>query len=190
MLKKPIWSTIETTLFYYSDSSTSPQVWTIDILLQFSPHSYLNYLINLIELLIEMNFGWLRNCNILEIFPFVILNLLLIRKVTEHFETDHWDLKARVRSDMKFRWQNNLIFLCHRSRIQIRLNPLEFHKENLLHHLSLWNWKGCLSRTLFPFKSGSRPSFLRHTQRSRILHLGLFWGPQKILRASEAGKKK
>ena len=89
-----------------------------------------------------MNFGWLRNCNILEIFPFVILNLLLIRKVTEHFETDHWDLKARVRSDMKFRWQNNLIFLCHRSRIQIRLNPLEFHRENLLHHLSLWNWKG------------------------------------------------
>ena len=29
MLKKPIWNTIETTLFYYySDYSTSPQVWT------------------------------------------------------------------------------------------------------------------------------------------------------------------
>ena len=45
-------------------------------------------------------------------------------------------------------------------------------------------------RTLFPYKSGSRPSFLRHTQRSRIQKLGLFQGPQKILRASEAGKKK
>ena len=27
MLKKPIWNTIETTLFYYSGNSTSPQVW-------------------------------------------------------------------------------------------------------------------------------------------------------------------
>ena len=45
-------------------------------------------------------------------------------------------------------------------------------------------------RTLFPYKSGSRPRFLRHTQKSRIQKLGLFWGPQKILRASEAGKKK
>ena len=27
MLKKPIWSTIETTLFYYSGDSTTGQVW-------------------------------------------------------------------------------------------------------------------------------------------------------------------
>ena len=45
-------------------------------------------------------------------------------------------------------------------------------------------------RTLFPYKPDPRPTFLRHTQRSRIQKLGLFWGPQKILRASEAGKKK
>ena len=45
-------------------------------------------------------------------------------------------------------------------------------------------------RTLFPYKPGSRPSFLMHSQRSRIQKLGLFRGPQKILRASEAGKKK
>ena len=45
-------------------------------------------------------------------------------------------------------------------------------------------------RTLFPYKSSSRPSFLWHTQRSRIQKLGLFQEPQKILRASEAGKKK
>ena len=45
-------------------------------------------------------------------------------------------------------------------------------------------------RTLFPYKPGSRPSFLSHSQRSRIQKFGLFQGPQKILRASEAGKKK
>ena len=33
-------------------------------------------------------------------------------------------------------------------------------------------------RTLFSYKSGSRPSFLRHTQWSRIQKLGLFWGPR------------
>ena len=37
---------------------------------------------------------------------------------------------------------------------------------------------------------GSRTSFLRHSERSRIQKLSLFWGPQKILRASDAGKKK
>ena len=45
-------------------------------------------------------------------------------------------------------------------------------------------------RTLFPYKPDPRPTFLRHTQRSRIQKLGPFRGPQKILRASEAGKKK
>ena len=34
------------------------------------------------------------------------------------------------------------------------------------------------------------PSFFRHTLRSRIQNLNLFWGPQKFLGASEAGKKK
>ena len=50
--------------------------------------------------------------------------------------------------------------------------------------------RGVRYRTLFPYKPDPRPTFLRHTQRSRIQKLGLFWGPQKILRASEAGKKK
>ena len=45
-------------------------------------------------------------------------------------------------------------------------------------------------RTLFPYKPAPRPTFLRHTQRSRIQKLGLFWGLQKIFRASEAVKKK
>ena len=34
-------------------------------------------------------------------------------------------------------------------------------------------------RTLFPYKPDPMPRFLRHTLRSRILNLGLFWGPQK-----------
>ena len=45
-------------------------------------------------------------------------------------------------------------------------------------------------RTLFPYQPDPRPTFLRHTQRSRIQKLGPFRGPQKILRASEAEKKK
>ena len=45
-------------------------------------------------------------------------------------------------------------------------------------------------RTLFPYKPAPRPTFLRHTQRSRIQKLGCFWMPQKILRTSEAVKKK
>ena len=34
-------------------------------------------------------------------------------------------------------------------------------------------------RTLFPYKPDPMPRFLRHTLRSRIHNLGLFWGPQK-----------
>ena len=45
-------------------------------------------------------------------------------------------------------------------------------------------------RTLFPYKPDPMPSFFRHTLRSRIQNLNLFWGPQKFLGASEAGKKK
>ena len=44
--------------------------------------------------------------------------------------------------------------------------------------------------TLFSYKPGSMPSFLRHTLRSRIQNADLFWGSQKFLRASEVGKKK
>ena len=43
---------------------------------------------------------------------------------------------------------------------------------------------------LFPYKLDLVPSFFRHTLRSRIQNLGLFSGPQKFQRASEAGKKK
>ena len=45
-------------------------------------------------------------------------------------------------------------------------------------------------RTLFSYKPGPMPSFLSYTLRSRIQNVDLFWGPQKFLRASEAGKKK
>ena len=34
-------------------------------------------------------------------------------------------------------------------------------------------------RTLFPFKPDPMPSFFRHTLRSRIQNLNLFWVPQK-----------
>ncbi len=44
-------------------------------------------------------------------------------------------------------------------------------------------------RTLFSYKPDPMPSFFRHTLRSRIQNLNLFWGPQKFLGASEAGKK-
>jgi hypothetical protein len=44
-------------------------------------------------------------------------------------------------------------------------------------------------RTLFPYKPDPMSSFLRLTLRSRIQNLYLFWGPQKFLGASEAGKK-
>ena len=45
-------------------------------------------------------------------------------------------------------------------------------------------------RTLFQYKPGPMPSFFRHTLRSRIQNLNLFWGPHKFFGASEAGKYK
>ena len=58
-----------------------------------------------------------------------------------------WDLKARVRSDMKFRWQNNQIFM---SEIEIRLNPL----QNLPHHLLLLEPRLLMNaKCLFPSNS-------------------------------------
>ena len=45
-------------------------------------------------------------------------------------------------------------------------------------------------RTLFPYKPDLMHSFFRHTLRSIIQNLNLFWGPQKFLGASEAEKRK
>ena len=54
-------------------------------------------------------------------------------------------------------------------------------------------YQGLVSRyrTLFPYLPAPRPTFLRHTKRSRIQKLGLFWGSQKQKRKNDQnlGKK-
>ena len=73
----------------------------------------------------------------------------------------------------------------HKKIFRFKIFSVLYGKE------SNWSNNMCFRyRTLFPYKPDPRPTFLRHTQRSRIQKLGLFRGPQKILRASEAGKKK
>ena len=54
-----------------------------------------------------------------------------------------------------------------------------------------WQWPPWRLDTghLFSYKPGPMHGFLRHTLRSRIQNMNLFWEPQLFLRASEAGKK-
>ena len=45
----------------------------------------------------------------------------------------------KLACDLIWNSADKIIRFFFMSEIQIRLNPLEFHGENLLHHLSLWN---------------------------------------------------
>ena len=63
---------------------------------------------------------------------------------------------------------------------------LQYRNDWLFYHSTLWSTeRSPRYRTLFPYKPDPKLTFLRHTQRSRIQNLGLFWGPQKQERKND-----
>ena len=74
----------------------------------------------------------------------------------------------------------NLEKSCSLAALQLTRKPLE-SKSTRKDNEPNGGWMLFRYRTLFPYKPEPRPTFLRHTQRSRIQKLGLFRGPQKIL---------
>ena len=80
--------------------------------------------------------------------------------------------------------KQNIFLVSFQVKLKVSLQKIPAHKNQ---PKEFW-WEGLPTRyrTLFPYKPDPMPSFFR----SRIQNLNLFWGPQKFLGASEAGKKK